>query len=137
MAPVVGMLAAAAFGGRHAHRVALATVAVGLALAVAIVIELGRSGEALQYLLGTWAPPLGGMLVTGGFAKYRHFYDLALYRGGAWEAVGGPGLSVGEPYDATLASAPDGSLYLAVGADAKVAQNSRRKTGPIGARGYG
>jgi hypothetical protein len=32
-----------------------------------------------------WAPPLGGMLVTGGFAKGSHFYDLALYRGGAWE----------------------------------------------------
>jgi hypothetical protein len=33
----------------------------------------------------TWAPPLGGMLVTGGFAKMQHFYDLALYRDGAWD----------------------------------------------------
>ena len=32
-----------------------------------------------------WVPALDGMLVTGGFAKGHHFYDLALYRGGAWE----------------------------------------------------
>ena len=47
-----------------------------------------------------WAPPLGGMLVTGGFAKYRHFYDLALYRGGAWEEWPHPAFS-----DAELAAA--------------------------------
>jgi formate hydrogenlyase subunit 3/multisubunit Na+/H+ antiporter MnhD subunit len=68
MAPVVGMLAAVAFGGRHAHRVALATVPVGLALAVAIVVHLARSGEALQYLLGAWPPPLGVRLRADGLA---------------------------------------------------------------------
>ena len=40
-----------------------------------------------------WAPPLGGMLVTGGFAKREHFYDLALYRGGAWEVWEHPAFS--------------------------------------------
>ena len=41
----------------------------------------------------TWAPPLGGMLVTGGAVKYTHFYDLALYRGGAWEVWEHPAFS--------------------------------------------
>lgn len=41
----------------------------------------------------TWAPPLGGMLVTGGFAKGEHFYDLALYSGGAWATWEHPAFS--------------------------------------------
>lgn len=68
MAPLTGMLIAFALGGRYAHRVALATVPVGLALAIAIVIHLARSGEALEYLLGGWAPPLGVRLRADGLA---------------------------------------------------------------------
>ena len=68
IAPIAGALAAIAFGGRHAHRVAFATVPVGLAFAVAIVIEVGSSGEALQYLLGAWSPPLGVRLRADGLA---------------------------------------------------------------------
>ena len=68
MTPAVGVLIAMAVGGRHAHRVVLATVPVGLALAVAIVVHLARSGEALQYLLGAWPPPLGVRLRADGLA---------------------------------------------------------------------
>lgn len=38
-----------------------------------------RSHAKLRYV-----PPLGGMVLTGGFHKMQHFYDLALYRDGAW-----------------------------------------------------
>jgi formate hydrogenlyase subunit 3/multisubunit Na+/H+ antiporter MnhD subunit len=68
MTPAVGVLVAMAVGGRHAHRVVLATVPVGLGLAVAIVVHLAQSGEALQYLLGAWPPPLGVRLRADGLA---------------------------------------------------------------------
>jgi formate hydrogenlyase subunit 3/multisubunit Na+/H+ antiporter MnhD subunit len=68
MAPAVGVLVAMAVGGRNAHRVALAAVPVGLALAVAIALDVARSGEAIEYLLGAWPPPLGVRLRADGLA---------------------------------------------------------------------
>ncbi len=66
--PVVGVLACVAAGRRRAHWIALLTVTVGLALAVAIVVDITRSGEALQYALGGWSPPLGVRLRADGLA---------------------------------------------------------------------
>lgn len=68
MAPAIGILVAMAVGGRHAHRIALATAPLGLALAVAILLDVARSGEALEYLLGAWPPPLGVRLRADGLA---------------------------------------------------------------------
>jgi formate hydrogenlyase subunit 3/multisubunit Na+/H+ antiporter MnhD subunit len=59
MVPFVGVLAAFALGGRNAQRVAMITILAGAGVAIAIVAAMARSGEALVYLLGGWAPPLG------------------------------------------------------------------------------
>jgi formate hydrogenlyase subunit 3/multisubunit Na+/H+ antiporter MnhD subunit len=57
--PVVAVLLMIAGGGRHAARVALASMPVGLAVAVAVAVQVLREGDALVYLVGGWAPPLG------------------------------------------------------------------------------
>jgi multicomponent Na+:H+ antiporter subunit D len=59
MLPVAGMLAAFAAGGRHAERIVLATLPIGLLIAAAIVTTLLRAGAPLVYLVGGWPPPLG------------------------------------------------------------------------------
>ena len=68
VAPMAGALVAFAAGGRQVQRVAFATMPVGLAIAVAIAIELPRQGGALTYLLGGWAPPLGVALRADGLS---------------------------------------------------------------------
>jgi formate hydrogenlyase subunit 3/multisubunit Na+/H+ antiporter MnhD subunit len=68
MTPLVGMLIAFAVGGRQAHRVTSLVVPIGLALAVAVAVELARSGEPVQYTLGAWAAPLGVRLRADGLA---------------------------------------------------------------------
>jgi formate hydrogenlyase subunit 3/multisubunit Na+/H+ antiporter MnhD subunit len=68
MVPFVGVLAGFALGGRNAQRVAMVTIVAGLAVAVAIVVAMVRSGDALVYLLGGWAPPLGIALRADGLA---------------------------------------------------------------------
>jgi len=60
--PVAGMLVAFAAGGRHAERIVLATLPLGLLLAVAIVVALLRAGGPITYVLGGWPPPLGVVL---------------------------------------------------------------------------
>ena len=67
-APVVGVLIAFVLGGPHAERVALITMPVGLVIAAAIAAALWRSGEALVYVLGGWAPPLGIALRADGLS---------------------------------------------------------------------
>jgi len=68
LVPFVGVLAGMVLGGRGARRVALATLAAGLAIAIAIADALVRSGDAVVYLLGGWAPPLGVALRADGLA---------------------------------------------------------------------
>ena len=57
--PFVGVLASLALGGRNAERVALIVMPVGFAIAVAIAAGVWRTGNALQYFVGNWKPPLG------------------------------------------------------------------------------
>jgi formate hydrogenlyase subunit 3/multisubunit Na+/H+ antiporter MnhD subunit len=57
--PVAGLLLAFVAGGRHAERIVLGTLPLGVVLAVAIVVALLREGRPLVYLLGGWMPPLG------------------------------------------------------------------------------
>ena len=66
--PVVALLLALVAGGRHAARIALVSMPVGLAVAVAIAVRVWPEGEALVYFVGGWAPPLGIALRADGLA---------------------------------------------------------------------
>jgi formate hydrogenlyase subunit 3/multisubunit Na+/H+ antiporter MnhD subunit len=66
--PVVGVLVAFIAGGRWVERIALATMPVGLALAIVIVVVLRQTGAPPVYLLGAWAPPLGVALRADGLS---------------------------------------------------------------------
>jgi multicomponent Na+:H+ antiporter subunit D len=66
--PLGGALLAFAAGGRHLERVALATLPVGLAIAVAIAFTMPSTGAPLVYLLGGWTPPLGVALRADGLS---------------------------------------------------------------------
>jgi formate hydrogenlyase subunit 3/multisubunit Na+/H+ antiporter MnhD subunit len=68
VAPIVGPLLAFVVGGRHVERIALATMLIGLAIAVAIAVTLRQAGGSLVYLLGGWAPPLGVALRADGLS---------------------------------------------------------------------
>src|SRR3974377_2062767 len=57
--PVVGVLLSLTLGGRHAERIALILMPAGLAVALAIAIEVWRTHNVLQYFVGSWDPPLG------------------------------------------------------------------------------
>ena len=59
LVPFVGVLAGLAFGGRNPHRIALLTIVAGLCIALALGDAWLRTGSAVVYLLGGWAPPLG------------------------------------------------------------------------------
>jgi multicomponent Na+:H+ antiporter subunit D len=66
--PVTAVLLAFVAGGRHAERIALATMPFGLAIAVATAVTLRWTGGPLVYLLGGWTPPLGVALRADGLA---------------------------------------------------------------------
>src|SRR5690242_12136921 len=66
--PLAGALVAFAAGGRNLERVALATLPIGLAIAVAIAFAMPSTGAPLVYLLGGWAPPLGVALRADGLS---------------------------------------------------------------------
>ena len=66
--PVLGVLGALAAGGRQARNVAMLALPLGLVLALALGSELVRSGRALAYVLGGWAPPLGITLRADGLS---------------------------------------------------------------------
>jgi formate hydrogenlyase subunit 3/multisubunit Na+/H+ antiporter MnhD subunit len=67
MWPVVAVLLAIVAGGRHAARITLATMPVGLAVAWAIATRVWEGG-AITYLVGGWAPPLGIALRADGLS---------------------------------------------------------------------
>ncbi|CAH1666515.1 Formate hydrogenlyase subunit 3/Multisubunit Na+/H+ antiporter, MnhD subunit [Hyphomicrobiales bacterium] len=66
--PVCAVLAIIACGPRSAARIAMTTLAAGLAVAIAIAIELVSSGTALSYVVGAWRPPLGIALRADGLS---------------------------------------------------------------------
>jgi multicomponent Na+:H+ antiporter subunit D len=59
LVPFVGVLAGLVLGGRNPQRVAFVTMLAGLGIALALGDQFLRSGGAVVYLLGGWAPPLG------------------------------------------------------------------------------
>src|SRR5262249_23815982 len=66
--PVTGVLLAFVAGRRKAERIALTTMPIGLANAIATLVTLQRTGAPLVYLLGGWAPPLGVALRADGLS---------------------------------------------------------------------
>ena len=59
LVPFLGVLAGFVLGGRHAQRVTLLTLPLGLGIALMTASAQVSSGAPLVYLLGGWAPPLG------------------------------------------------------------------------------
>jgi formate hydrogenlyase subunit 3/multisubunit Na+/H+ antiporter MnhD subunit len=59
LVPFIGVLMGLALGGRNAQRVALATLPVGLGIAIGVAYVVVQSRGAVVYLLGAWVPPLG------------------------------------------------------------------------------
>lgn len=66
--PVVGMVLSVVAGGRHAERIALAVMPVGLALALVIAFDVWQQAAPLVYIVGAWTPPLGIALRADGFS---------------------------------------------------------------------
>lgn len=66
--PVCAVLAIIACGPRSATRIAMATLAAGLAVAIAVAAELASSGRAVTYVVGGWHPPLGIALRADGLS---------------------------------------------------------------------
>ncbi|MGA7213796.1 MAG: proton-conducting transporter membrane subunit, partial [Terrimicrobiaceae bacterium] len=66
--PVAGILLAFLAGGRHARGITLVLSLAGLGIAAAIVARVWRSGDALTYVSGGWAPPLGVKLRADGLS---------------------------------------------------------------------
>ena len=66
--PIAGLILAFVTGRRAVEGVALATMPIGLAIAVAIAVTLQQAGGQLVYLLGGWAPPLGVALRADGLS---------------------------------------------------------------------
>jgi formate hydrogenlyase subunit 3/multisubunit Na+/H+ antiporter MnhD subunit len=65
--PVVAVLLAIVAGGRHAARITLAAMPIGLAVAWVIAMRVWEGG-AITYLVGGWAPPLGIALRADGLS---------------------------------------------------------------------
>jgi formate hydrogenlyase subunit 3/multisubunit Na+/H+ antiporter MnhD subunit len=68
LVPFVGVLVGLALGGRNAQRVVLVTLPLGLGIVIAVADITVRSGAAVIYLLGAWAPPLGVALRADGLS---------------------------------------------------------------------
>ena len=66
--PIASVLVAFGTGGRNVERIALVTLPVGLAIAVAIAAAKGRTEDSIVYLVGGWAPPLGVALRADGLS---------------------------------------------------------------------
>jgi formate hydrogenlyase subunit 3/multisubunit Na+/H+ antiporter MnhD subunit len=66
--PVTGILASFALGGRHAERIALGSSPLALAIALAALAEIWRTGKPIAYVMAGYAPPLGIALRADGFS---------------------------------------------------------------------
>ena len=68
MLPVVGLLLGLVLGGRYLGRFVLLLTLLGLGAALAIAAVVLDGGDALQYRLGGWSPPLGVGLRADGLS---------------------------------------------------------------------
>lgn len=84
--PVIGMLLSLVVGGRHAERIALALMPVGVGLALAIAVDVWWRGAPLVYVLGDWTPPLGIALRADGFSAVMLVTAALVILAAAWFA---------------------------------------------------
>jgi multicomponent Na+:H+ antiporter subunit D len=66
--PATGVVLGLLVGGRGAEFVAMAVMAGGAAIALAVAAVLWSTGLPLQYIVGGWAPPLGIALRADGLS---------------------------------------------------------------------
>lgn len=66
--PVAGILLSLVLGGRHAERIALVLLPIGLAVASTAFFQVNRAHHSLAYIVGGWAPPLGIALRADGLS---------------------------------------------------------------------
>ena len=66
--PVAGILLVLLAGGRYARGITLALLVAGVVIAAVIAGGVWRTGDALTYLSGGWAPPLGIKLRADGLS---------------------------------------------------------------------
>jgi formate hydrogenlyase subunit 3/multisubunit Na+/H+ antiporter MnhD subunit len=81
MLPVAGVLASLALRGRYAERVALVLMPAGIAVALAIIAQVWRSRNIVQYFVGGWAPPLGVALRADGLSAVMMLTSALLISG--------------------------------------------------------
>src|SRR5215813_5786013 len=66
--PAAGVALSLLLGGRGAQHLAMATMPLGVAVALAVTGDIWRSGRSLTYLVGGWHPPLGIALRADGLS---------------------------------------------------------------------
>ena len=66
--PSLGVLLSIGLGGRWPERLALLVAPLGLTVALGLAAAVLRAGDAVTYVLGGWAPPLGIALRADGLA---------------------------------------------------------------------
>ncbi|MFK8249868.1 complex I subunit 5 family protein [Ancylobacter terrae] len=98
MLPVIGILVMLAGLARPA-RVALVIVPAGIAVALAIAIEVIRTETALAYALGGWQPPLGISLRADGLAAVLLLMTAVV--------IGGVALFAAAPFGGDRDGRPD------------------------------
>jgi len=97
--PLVALIPLMLGTGRSAQRIALMTVPLMLAVALAIALGVGRSGQASVYFLGGWRPPLGVALRADGVSALLVLMSavvmsaIALYARGTFAAGSRAGTS--------------------------------------------
>ncbi len=97
LVPVLGLLAGLVVGGRQARSVVLLTIALGLAIALAVAREVLFRGKPLAYVLGDWVPPLGIILQADGLSAAMMLAAAVVVAGIAVYAGGNFGTARGEP----------------------------------------
>ncbi|WKZ13062.1 MAG: proton-conducting transporter membrane subunit [Gammaproteobacteria bacterium] len=97
LVPVLGLLAGLVVGGRQARSVVLLTIALGLAIALAVAREVLFRSNPLAYVLGGWAPPLGIILQADGLSAAMMLAAAVVVAGIAVYAGGNFGTARGEP----------------------------------------
>jgi formate hydrogenlyase subunit 3/multisubunit Na+/H+ antiporter MnhD subunit len=96
MWPVVAVLLSIVAGGRHAARITLAAMPVGLAVAWVIATRVWEGG-AITYLVGGWAPPLGIALRADGLSVAMMLTTAIVIIGAGLFAHADFGPNPGEP----------------------------------------
>ena len=64
--PIVAALLSVVAGARHAPRIALFTMPIGLVVVATIACDVLIGGATPEYVIGGWAPPLGLRLRADG-----------------------------------------------------------------------